>query len=122
MNELSDDQGHYNGPYDEQFQELTLDSITIDRVKERGCAHVRNSHHHCSCNLNPSTQWLLKVSFFLADIDGPTLMGLPIGEALGIIKIMNMSRVKRKLSVNEHKISTQTPQSRFVGPSSPKQI
>ena len=28
-----------------------------------------------------------KCTFYLANVDGPTLMGLPTGEALGIIKI-----------------------------------
>ena len=56
-------------------------------------------------------------SFFLADVDGPPLMGLPTGEALGIIKIITADAVSDEDEQEEE--STASEGTTYVDPSVP---
>ena len=55
-----------------------------------------------------------KCKFFLSDVSGPILLGLPTGEALGIIKIVDAITSRKQ---NDHK--TDVYDTKYVHPSTP---
>ena len=58
-------------------------------------------------------------SFFLADVDGPPLMGLPTGEALGIIKINTVDVVESEDELEEEEGSVVGENTRYVNRNTP---